>query len=49
MLLRLLENRHLDEQAVGQYLSQGNLVSKAACELYIVDILRRKRGRVVEI
>jgi hypothetical protein len=48
VLLRLMETHDIGERAVGRYLSQSGLQNIAACELYIADILRTKRGGVTE-
>jgi hypothetical protein len=47
-LLRLQELRALDAQAVSRYLSKKALQNIEECEFYIGDILRTRRGKVVE-
>jgi hypothetical protein len=48
VLLRLQELQALETQAVSLYLSKKALQNIEECELYIADILRTRRGEVIE-
>jgi hypothetical protein len=49
LLLRLMEMHSLSERKVRLYLSQKGLQNIIACELHIADILRTRRGDVIEV